>query len=108
MRKMKRATAILSICIVAVLLIVSIVSLYVVQSPNTRLGLICGFTIAFTTSIHLLTNARRAELFASTAAYVHRSLERVVINMLMASRYAAVLVVFVSGNLGSRCSSSGS
>jgi hypothetical protein len=68
MKKMKRAVSILNVFIAAVLLIVAIVALYVVQSPNIRLGLICGFTIAFAASIHLLTNARKTELFASTAA----------------------------------------
>jgi hypothetical protein len=68
MKKVNRAVAILSMVIAAVLLIVSIVTLYVVTNNNVRLGLICGFTILFALSIHLLTNARRAELFASTAA----------------------------------------
>lgn len=40
------------------------------------------FTAIFTTINSLRTNARRAEIFSSTAAY------------------ATVLVVFVSGNLG--------
>jgi len=68
MKKINRAVATLSMIIAAVLLIVSIVTLYVVTNNNVRLGLICGFTILFALSIHLLTNARRAELFASTAA----------------------------------------
>jgi hypothetical protein len=68
MKKINRAVATLSMIIAAVLLIVSIVTLYVVTNNNVRLGLICSFTILFALSIHLLTNARRAELFASTAA----------------------------------------
>jgi hypothetical protein len=48
------------------------------------LGLLTVFTLLFAGSIGLLTNARRAEVFAATAAY------------------AAVLVVFVSGDLGER------
>jgi hypothetical protein len=68
MKKINHAVAILSMIIAAVLLIVSIVTLYVVTNNNIRLGLICAFTIFFALSIHLLTNARRAELFASTAA----------------------------------------
>jgi hypothetical protein len=68
MKKMKRAAAVLSMFTAVVLLIVSIVTLYVVSDPNVRLGLICVFTIVFAASIHLLTNARRTELFASTAA----------------------------------------
>jgi hypothetical protein len=68
MRKVNRAVAILSMVIAAVLLIVSIVTLYLVTNNNARLGLICAFTILFALTIHFLTNARRAELFASTAA----------------------------------------
>ena len=52
----------------AVLLIVSIVTLYLVTNNNVRLALICVFTVVFAGSVHLLTNAKRAELFASTAA----------------------------------------
>jgi hypothetical protein len=68
MRKINRAVAILSMLLAAILLIVSIVTLYVVTNNNIPLGLICTFTIVFAGSIHLLTNARRAEIFASTAA----------------------------------------
>jgi len=47
------------------------------------MGLIGMFTLLFALVVALLTNARRAEIFGSTAAY------------------AAVLVVFVSGNFAS-------
>jgi hypothetical protein len=72
----------ISVVLSAVLLIGAIASLYVVQSQNWRLGMIASFTMLFAVCVGLLTNARRAEVFAATAAY------------------AAVLVVFVSGNLG--------
>lgn len=84
MRKINRAVTIISMALAVVLLIVSIVTLYLVTNNNIRLALICVFTVVFAGSVHLLTNAKRAELFASTAAY------------------AAVLVVFVSGSLGSQ------
>jgi hypothetical protein len=51
-------------------------------SWKLRLGLVALFTSLFGVIIGLLTNARRAELFALTAAYT------------------AVLVVYVSTNLG--------
>jgi hypothetical protein len=35
--------------------------------------LICFFTVLFALSVKSLTNARRAEVFACTAAYVLRS-----------------------------------
>jgi hypothetical protein len=65
-----------------ILLIGAVVGLYLVKRPVTRLVMISVFTVVFAASIGLLTNARRPEIFAATAAY------------------AAVLVVFVSGNLG--------
>jgi hypothetical protein len=68
MQKVNHAIAILSMVIVAVLLIVSIITLYLVTNNNHRLALVCAFTVTFALSIHLLTNARRAGLFASTAA----------------------------------------
>jgi len=60
------------------------VSLYKLrnQSDSVRLGSIATFTALFSISLGILTNAKRAEIFAATAAY------------------AAVLVVFVSGDLG--------
>jgi len=47
-----------------------------------RLGMVAVFTSFFAGIIGLLTNAKSSEIFASTAAY------------------AAVLVVYVSANLG--------
>jgi len=52
------------------------------SSWKIRLGMLALFTALFASVVGLLTNARRAEIFASTAAY------------------AAVLVVYVSGSLG--------
>lgn len=52
----------------ALLLIGAIVILYKVRSSDWRLGLIATFTCLFAGSVGLLTNARRAELFAATAA----------------------------------------
>lgn len=65
-----------------VLLVVAIVSLYIANDPTTKLSLVVTYTFVFALSIALLTNARRAEIYGSAAAY------------------AAVLVVFISGNLG--------
>ena len=59
---------VVGIILAAILLVGAIMNLYLVQNNNVRLGLIGGYTGAFALSIGLLTNARRAELFASTAA----------------------------------------
>ncbi|KAH7276031.1 hypothetical protein B0J15DRAFT_476441 [Fusarium solani] len=72
----------LSTLLAALLLIGAIVVLYNIKTDDLKLGLIALFTIIFAASVGLLTNARRAEVFGATAAY------------------AAVLVVFVSGDLG--------
>lgn len=76
------AVSIVSTIIAAILLIGAIIGLYIVLNPVSRLVMISCFTALFAISVGLLTNARRAEIFGSTAAY------------------AAVLVVFVSSNLG--------
>ncbi|KAK1851575.1 hypothetical protein CCHR01_05773 [Colletotrichum chrysophilum] len=77
------AVAVISTLIAAILLIGSITGLYFVKNDAAKLGLIAFFTSLFALSVGVMTNARRAEIFAGTAAY------------------AAVLVVFVSGDLSS-------
>ena len=81
-RHVAMVVAVISVITAAILLVGAIVSLYVVKNPKWRLAMIAGFTALFASSVTLMTNARRGELFAASAAY------------------AAVLVVFVSGNLG--------
>ena len=74
--------AVLNVILAAALLFGAILNLYYVTNDVKRLGLIAGYTIAFAVCVGLVTNARRSEVFAACAAY------------------SAVLVVFVSGNLG--------
>ena len=74
--------AILDLLLAAILFIGAVVSLYYVASPRAKLALVAMYTLVFAMSVALCTNARKAEVFAATAAY------------------AAVLVVFVSGDLG--------
>jgi len=74
--------AILSSLLSAVILFGSITSLYFVRNPYTVLGMLGGWTVLFAVSVGWLTNAKRDQVFAATAAY------------------AAVLVVFVSSTLG--------
>ncbi|QGI63817.1 hypothetical protein CEK26_007768 [Fusarium fujikuroi] len=76
------AVSIVSIALAAILLLGAIISLRLVQDEKARIGMIVGFTVLFTASVSFLTNAKRADIFASGAAYT------------------AVLVVFVSGDLG--------
>ncbi len=80
-----------STIVAAILLVVAVVVLRLVSNENAQLGAIAAFMVLFATSVVILTNARRAEIFASTAAY------------------AAVLVVFVSTSSGGcQCTTPGS
>jgi predicted branched-subunit amino acid permease len=72
----------LNMIFAAALLIGAVVNLYLVTKPTAKLGLMVWYTILFVSIVAHCTNARRPEIFA--AAAVH----------------AAVLVVFVSGDLG--------
>ncbi|KAI5865961.1 hypothetical protein GGS23DRAFT_362489 [Durotheca rogersii] len=76
-----RVAAILSVSLAIGLMLGAIFSLRAVQSDGGRIGLIVAFTVTFAVTVGILTDAKRAEVFASSAAY------------------AAVLVVFVSGDL---------
>lgn len=77
------------VILAAALLFGAIYNLYFVKDDQKRLGLIAGYTIFFALCVGLLTNARRSEIFGACAAY------------------AAVLVVFVSGDLGNSTNSTG-
>lgn len=87
---MQKVVTVLSIIGAALLLEVAIVTLYIVTNDHIRFGLIAVFTSVFAAALSLLSNARRVEMFGATAAY------------------AAVLVVFLSGNLSSASSSNNS
>ena len=52
----------------ALLLVGAIVSLYTIKGPSERLGLLAMWTILFAFSVTVLSTARRAEVFAATAA----------------------------------------
>lgn len=57
-----------TILLAAIFLIGTIVGFYYVERPGVKLGMIAGFTVAFAGCIGLITNARRVEIFAATAA----------------------------------------
>ncbi|KAK8855275.1 hypothetical protein PGQ11_011187 [Apiospora arundinis] len=80
-RSVDKATTVLSSIISAMVLFGSIVSLYFVQNPYALLGMVGGWTILFAVCVGVLTNAKRDQIFAATAAF------------------AAVLVVFVGESL---------
>lgn len=69
-KKIQRDSLVLSILFRAVLLIGGIACLYQVsdRGKGLILGMIVFFTCLFAVVVGLLTNARRAEIFGSTAA----------------------------------------
>ena len=85
--QISKFVAILSTSLASILLFGAVISLYIVNNPRALLGMLCGWTVLFATCVGLLTSAKRDQVFGATAAYV------------------AVLVVFVSGNLGGASSS---
>lgn len=74
--------------------IASIVVLYCVNSMPARLGIIAGFNVLVSICLMGFANAKRAEVFAITAAYVFRF--RRDTSSANHCRFAAVQVVFVS------------
>ena len=58
----------MSVLLAALLLIGAITSLYFEARPAARMGLLAGFTALFAGSIGLLTNARKVDIYAATAA----------------------------------------
>ncbi|KAF2188317.1 hypothetical protein K469DRAFT_703823 [Zopfia rhizophila CBS 207.26] len=79
-RKISFVVSLINTLCAVIFLVGAVVGLYFVSDTKARLAMLSAFTVAFAAVIALLTNARRQEIFVATAAY------------------AAVLVVFVSGN----------
>jgi len=69
-RRIQRAGVVLSTLFCAILLIGAIVCLMLVsqRSRGLQIGMIALFTCLFAGVVGLLTNARRAEIFGSSAA----------------------------------------
>ena len=81
-RRIQRASAIISVILSAVLLIGAIVCLMLTSNSSRSIiiGMIVLFTCLFAIIIGLLTNARRAEIFGSTAASVFSYRSRAVLD----------------------------
>lgn len=67
-KSISAATAVITIIVAALLLIGPITGLYFVASDASKLGMLAAFTALFALSVGLMTNAKRAEIFGSTAA----------------------------------------
>lgn len=70
----------LNVLLAAALMVGAMVLLKNCKGDGARLAVVSVFTFAFSAGVGLLTNARRSEVYATTAGY------------------AAVLVVYVSGS----------
>jgi hypothetical protein len=81
-RRLQYFVVIINIVLAFAILFGAIYHLYSVTNPRIKLGLIAFYTVSFAFCVGLVTNAQRSEVFGACAAY------------------AAVLVVFVSGNFG--------
>ncbi|KAL8703745.1 MAG: hypothetical protein Q9201_003070 [Fulgogasparrea decipioides] len=88
-RRLKIVVASLYILLAATLLFGAVLNLYMVTDERKRLGLIAGYTTVFAMCLGLVNKAEGHQVFAACAAY------------------SAVLVVFVSGNLGKTGKSGG-
>lgn len=75
-------STVLSLILASILLFGAVISLSIIKKKQILLGMLCFWTILFAICVGLLTNAKRDQVFGATAAY------------------AAVLVVFISGDLG--------
>jgi hypothetical protein len=86
----------------SILPITSTVALYFVTDTLVRLGLSVAFTAMFSCCLALVSRARRVEIFAASSAYVdssvYGSLKVAKISLIL--RFAAVQVVFMTGNNG--------
>jgi uncharacterized membrane protein YkgB len=63
-----RIVGVIAVIVAAFFLIGAIMVLYFVNNVGRRLGIVSVFTVSFAATVGLLTNAKRAEIFASTAA----------------------------------------
>jgi hypothetical protein len=94
-----RTVAAISMVFAATLLIGAIVTLYFVPEPKAKLGLVAAFTMSFALTLEMCTNARRAEVFAATAAYA-AVLVGIFFSRAVYQAKLIACVVFVSGDLG--------
>jgi hypothetical protein len=67
-KHLQMPASVISTVLASLLPVVSIVVLYLVDSMPKRLGIVAGFTAAFSIALALFTRARRVDIFAATAA----------------------------------------
>lgn len=67
-KHVERLVALVSVILAAGLLVGAMVSLHFTDGESLRLSLVGVFTVIFAGAVGLLTNAKRSEMFAATAA----------------------------------------
>lgn len=91
-----RFVSLLAISVASLVPIVSILVLNALKDDKSlRLGFMALFTVLFCSLFGLFTGARKTELLAASAAYVSERLKNTDTD---SSRFAAVQVVFISGD----------
>lgn len=67
-KRVLRVANILGSVISSALLVCSVIALAFVKNVFVRLGIVAAFTQMFSLALVLITNARKVEIFAATAA----------------------------------------
>jgi hypothetical protein len=80
--RLRAVVGAINVVVAAGLVFGAIFTLYYRKDPEIRLVILTIYTVAFSAAIKILTTAKPSEIFVASAAY------------------AAVLVVFVSGDIG--------
>ena len=81
-RGILRFVSALATLIAALATITPVVVLYKIKSMHGRLGAMAAFTAAFSLVLSLLTNTKRGDIFAATAAYVFQIVRKCSVAML--------------------------
>jgi hypothetical protein len=92
-----KISSILTTAISSLLPILAVVVLWVITNMAARLGIVASFTVAFSITLRLVTEAKKTEIFMATSTWV-----LLYVNVVFGwylDRFAAVLVVFI-GSVG--------
>ena len=100
--RVNAASNIISLVISSVLPTLAIFVLNSRQSTTERFGFTVFFTALFALALGFFSSAKRAEIFAATATYVHGSFSQATREnlLILGDRFAAVEVVFIGTALG--------
>jgi hypothetical protein len=108
-KRLYQISMLITTVLASILPIAGVVVLYFVTNTLARLGIIAGFTAAFSLVLSLSTTAKKTEVWMATSAYV--TFQAVILDELIImskmniktnycniDSFAAVLVVFIGGS----------